>query len=273
MPGKRAARPPTKQRALKAGVVGVVTLLVTALVVWSAFAMLGGQEDGGRASAPASQVSPTSPTSPPSHRADAAGAGHASGTPAPRPSPTRTSKPSKAGTIKPAALRACAKEVVLAEKVVEAAREGVGNWRVHVQARTDMLDGRMSRARMNDIWDRTKLAGPADQRRFEKALGSYQEKATCEQLSAPRGKQEKRVAACVDRFERATEAVDAAEAAMADWRSHLGHMAAYAAGDLSRDEAQSMWVRAWRRAPVHIRNYDKSRTALADARPCRASAT
>jgi hypothetical protein len=55
----------------------------------------------------------------------------------------------------------CAAEVAVAEREVSAARVAAGHWREHVQARTALLDGRISQATTKAIWKRTRLAGPA----------------------------------------------------------------------------------------------------------------
>jgi hypothetical protein len=239
------------------GVAAVVALLLTVLVA-RATGLLAGDDDK-EAAAPASGT-PTAPAS--SKPTDGAGQ-QSSDQPAP-------SAEASQAAVSPA-LRRCAADVSRAEKVVAAAGDGVSSWNSHVQARTDMLNGRMSVSEMDDMWERTRLAGPVGQQRFRDALDSYDAKSSCDDLrsSSQAGQAS---AGCVARFDTAAKAVDAAEAAMKDWKSHLDNMAAYAAGEMTRDEAQTRWVRAWRDAPVHIKAYEKAREALSDAPPCDAEA-
>jgi hypothetical protein len=68
----------------------------------------------------------------------------------------------------------CAAEVAVAEREVSAARVAAGHWREHVQARTALLDGRISQATTKAIWKRTRLAGPGDIRRMAAATAAYQ---------------------------------------------------------------------------------------------------
>jgi hypothetical protein len=259
MPGKRAARPPRKNRALRTGVVAVVALVLVALVGWGAFAVLGGDDDDTTAPTAGQQASD----------ATAAGSSPTSSPSSPSSSSSPSSQSSGAGQ-QPAALRACAEEVAGAEKVVAAAKQGVDDWHTHVQARTDMLDGTMSVTEMDAMWKRTRLSGPADQRRFSTAMDAYDPSPACTKLKSVPAADKADAADCAARYQSAEKAMDAAKAAMADWQSHLDNMAAYAAGEMSPAEAQSKWVEAWRTAPPNIEAYQKARAALDDAPSCSA---
>ncbi len=260
MAGKRAARPAGKNRALRAGIAAAVALLLVVLVVWGAFTVFGGDDDttatpsGQDTSAEASTDTSADPST------DTRTGTSASSSP--------TSGPSASASQEPAALRACAREITAAQKVVSAAKPGVAHWHQHVQARTDMLEGRMSVSKMDAMWKATRLAGPADQRRFRGAMDSYHPSPACTHLGSVPAADKKAAADCRVRYRRAQTAVDAAKAAMADWRSHLNDMAAFAAGKVSTQQAQDNWVEAWSSAPPHIKAYEKARTALNDAPSC-----
>lgn len=252
MPGKRAARPPRKDRALRTGIAAVAVLVIGGLG-WSAVAAFGGGDDDNASPGSSQQAADatSSPTSSPTPSADSSPA----------------SSPSDTASAQPAAVRACDQEVKGAEKVVAAAEEGVENWHKHVQARTDMLNGTMSVEEMDRMWEMTKVAGPTDQRRFHAALDTFDPTPACDDL-ADASDATAAAADCSARYDSAQEAVDAAEAAMADWQSHLVNMAAYAAGKMPADEAQAKWVEAWRNAPPHINAFVKARETLADAPSC-----
>ncbi|HEV8178464.1 MAG TPA: hypothetical protein VGP44_12365, partial [Gemmatimonadales bacterium] len=148
---------------------------------------------------------------------------------------------------------------------------GVSHWSAHVQARTDLLKGRISEKTMNAVWDRTRKAGPGDLKRFETALRQHHGKQRCHDLrnisKVPRSQQDA-VTGCVTRSRIATEAVAAAQAVIGDWRDHLKHMAAYADGGMTAGKAQRLWVQAWRNAPANISTYAATGTKLRKAPPC-----
>jgi hypothetical protein len=248
MPGKRAARTPRRLRGRRATIAVVVGVLLTAAVVWAAFAMLGGNNDD---------------------TAEHAGSSGTSGQTSRSPSASASSKPSAGpSAAAPKAVRTCATGLERAEKVVTAASLGVKHWSIHVQSRTDMLQGRMSVTMMDAMWKRTRLAGPADQQRFHAALDSYQPTSACAKLATLHKVDETRAHDCATRYADASQAVGAAKAAMADWKSHLDNMAAFAANRMTAAQAQTLWVEAWRNAPPHIHAYQTARTALEKAPAC-----
>jgi hypothetical protein len=169
----------------------------------------------------------------------------------------------------PKALRACATSVSRAARTVKAARQGVQNWSDHVQARTDMLEGRMSMDTMDAIWTRTKKAGPADQERFRKALDAYDAPSACTKVKDVPAADRSMAQRCTQRSEAANRAVRSAKAAMRDWEVHLANMAKFADGDMSAAMAQGRWVAAWRNAPSNINAYREAREALDKAPACR----
>lgn len=248
MPGKRVARPPGQVRARRI-VAAVVAGLVLVGVAWVAVAQRSGDDPEASAARSDTAAASTSPSA----TSPSARASTGSGTAA-------------------ADLRPCAKEVAEAESVVAAAGKGVDDWHTHVQARTDMLDGRIPVATMDALWARTRLAGPLDQKRFQAALQGYGATPHCAAL-AKAGSHSAAASGCLTRSRAATSAVAAARSAMGDWKSHLDHMASYARGDMTSDDAQTMWVSAWKNAPPHIDAYRQARAALADAPACRATAS
>jgi hypothetical protein len=191
-----------------------------------------------------------------------------SGTPSSQPTEDSTSRAAGSdGKL----VRACAAELSTADGVVAAADRGVADWNDHVQARTDMLEGRMSVERMDAIWARTRIAGPGDQEKFHAAMEKHGDMSDCHELKASADGADDPAADCVSRATAAERTVAAAEAAMRDWESHLTNMAAYAHGDMTSDMAQDKWVAAWRDAPAHIKAYDDARAELAAAPSCDAT--
>jgi hypothetical protein len=242
-----------KKRASKRIIAIVVAAVVALLVVGSAYAI-------------ATRDDPDSSSA-------SGGSGGAGGDASPSAGSTPSAKASddpggNAGTGDDSSLAACAAHVSKAEAAVSAASTGVRDWHTHVQARTDMYAGRISVERMDALWKRSRLAGPADQARFHAALRSYEATSPCGDLAAVPQGDGKAAQDCVTRARAATKAVDAARAAMADWKSHLDHMASYARGGMSSEQAQTMWVEAWRDAPPHITAYEQARKDLAKAPAC-----
>jgi hypothetical protein len=258
MAGKRVARPANRRRRTMRVIGALVAVVVVLGAAYGLIRANRSDDDGTAASSPGATTS-ASPTPTPS-------------TPSPTPTPTGTAS-GGATSSQPSgksaqSLRACVAQLSAADKVVSAAADGVGDWAAHVQARTDMFAGRISPEDMKATWKRTRLAGPGDQKRFHAALDHYQTASACQRLDHVAPAQRKVASGCAVRAKDADRAVAAAKAAMGDWKSHLGHMAAYAAGDMTESEAQTMWVAAWRHAPHNISAYHDAREKLAQAPAC-----
>jgi len=192
-------------------------------------------------------------------------------TPGGSETPSATSSPEHASSSKTSrrrALRACAVSVRDAERAVQAAGSGVGNWKNHVKARTDMLEGRISEKKMDAIWARTQAAAPRDHKRFKVALRAYDQPSKCRRMKNLPASDRKVAAQCVQRSRAAALALRSAEAAMNDWGVHLSNMAKYAKNKMSASMAQGRWVKAWRKAPENISAYREARERLAKAPAC-----
>ncbi len=157
----------------------------------------------------------------------------------------------------------CAVEVGAAEAELAAARVAVDHWREHVQARTDLLAGRIDQATTKAIWKRTRLAGPTDLQHLTAATTAHQAaRGGCTNTVGTRG------AACRHRLTALGAAIAAGHAAAHDWQAHLAMMAAHKAGAMDNAHAQTMWVAAWRAAPPHLTAFADADRNLARTPPC-----
>jgi hypothetical protein len=193
----------------------------------------------------------------------------ASPTPEPTVSETITRAPS-AATV-PAAATACRDSTAAAQAAVDAARIGVDHWAAHVQARTDLLAGKITEDEMRAIWKATRLAGPNDVAALTKAVAAYEPQAdACGQVERSTAPSDRaaRVEHCLQRHEAAQAVVDAGRAAVGDWESHLEAMARFKAGDFDAAHAQHLWVQAWEKAPVNINAFRTADQALQKAPAC-----
>ena len=167
-----------------------------------------------------------------------------------------------------AVLELCSVRIAEAEHVVAAAGAGVSHWNAHVQARTDLLEGRISEEEMEAVWKRTQSAGPDDQQQFSTAQQAYRGQSPCDELRDLTESQTPEITNCLDRSIAAATAVSAADAAMNDWSTHLHHMSEYADGGMTSGRAQRLWVSAWRKAPENISAYEDARATLSEAPTC-----
>lgn len=189
----------------------------------------------------------------------------ASASPSPQSTPTATS--TAAGSPAGAkSLASCRAKVRAADKVLAEAKIGVTHWAAHVQAQTDANSDKITVGQMNGKFKVTRLEGPADQSRYRKALTAYEDlKGSCKPVSGADSSVAASLGKCADRAQAQRPVLAAAAVGMADWRSHLAAMQRSRMTHV--DDAEGVWLRAWRAAPPHIRAYQKA-VAHFDAPSC-----
>lgn len=164
------------------------------------------------------------------------------------------------------ALSACQLKVRQADRVLQEAKTGIGHWAEHVQAQTDANADVISVEKMDGTFKQTRLAGPADQKRYADALSDYRElKGSCQPVKGAPESDAQSLADCAQRSQAQQPVLAAAAAGMKDWRSHLAAMQRSREGHV--ENAEEIWLKAWRAAPPHINAYQNAAANL-DAPTC-----
>jgi hypothetical protein len=243
----------------------VVPVAVIALLAGVVLAVQQGWF-GGREATTASTVPTvmaTVATADPTGSSGTSTSAEASATPSDTPSSetsSESSSPSDEGTAAAGAeraLAACQAGVRARDDVIEAASTGVGHWSEHVQAQADVYAGKISTEAMDDIFKRTRLAGPDDVRRYEEAVSTSQDSSTdCEPISGAPTEISDQLESCQQRSEAQQPVLKAGADGMDDWKSHLADMRRSRMHHV--DDAQGVWLRAWRAAPGHIKAYQQA---------------
>lgn len=208
-------------------------------------------------SAAATSTSTTGPTAG-SESTPSGGTSSSSAEPSPSSDP--------AGSAAKSALTSCRYKVRAADEVLDAARVGIRHWGDHVQAQTDADAGKISLAKMDAIFKRTRLDGPDD----VSAYNAAQKKADAHSGScrAPDGASaavQDQLDTCSTRSKAQQPVLKAADDAMDDWTSHLAAMRRSRMGHVH--DAQGVWIRAWRAAPPHIAAFHEAQSGF-DAPAC-----
>lgn len=154
-----------------------------------------------------------------------------------------------------------------ADDLLAAEKAGVGHWAEHVQAQTAANADRITVDEMNAIFTRTRLAGRDDQDRYDEAVTGYADAdGSCAAVAGASQQDAAALARCRDRFDEQQPVLQAGDAAMADWRSHLAAMTRSRTHHL--DDAEEIWINAWRAAPPHLRAYENAIATFRDAPDC-----
>jgi hypothetical protein len=179
------------------------------------------------------------------------------------PSPSRAGQ---AGAEVAQVLEGCQDKVRAADRVLKAADVGIGHWAEHVQAQTDANSGKISVKKMDAIFKRTRLDGPDDVKAYDRARDDVdQSSGSCDEPEGATGPDRDKIEDCAARSKAQRPVLAAAEDGMDDWESHLAAMRRSRMGHVN--DAQGVWIRAWRAAPPHIKAYEKAAKGF-DAPPC-----
>ena len=236
----------------------LIGLIVVALLVGGVIAALrfwpGSLAAIGPAASPAAGSTPSAaPSSTAATTTDTPPATPTSSAPA---KPSATATPPKAQVV--AVLEACQKRVRAADQVLEVARTGIGHWKAHVAAERDAASNKISVKKRQQIFKETRLKGPGDQRRYAEAQRAHESAraASCGEIKGAEAKVAATLSRCRERADAQGPLLRAAAAAMGDWRRHLADMKR--SREIHVEDAQRVWLAAYRAAPKNINAYDKA---------------
>jgi hypothetical protein len=164
------------------------------------------------------------------------------------------------------ALRSCRTRVKAGDAVLEAADTGVGNWSEHVEAQTKANRDKITITMLDKVFDKTRDAGPEDQKRYSKRRENYREaEGSCKPVTPAPKDVATALANCQKRVKAQNRVMRAAEPAMDDWKTHLEQMK-HSEKHPGLD-AQKAWIKAWRAAPPNINAFNKAMRGFEDAAP------
>jgi hypothetical protein len=182
----------------------------------------------------------------------------AESSPSPSTTASSTTKPASAAAAK--ALKACRQKVKAADEVLKEGKIGVLHWTEHVQAQKDNFDGVASVEEMKARFKKTRLKGPADLRRYDDALSTYEDlDGSCAKVKGADSEAARSLAKCEKRSKAQQSVMEATAAGMKDWKNHQKFMqrnALHREGTPS--EAESAWLRQYRAAPKNINAFKKA---------------
>jgi hypothetical protein len=177
-------------------------------------------------------------------------------TPTPSASAKATATPASTEAVR--AMEACKKRVRAADEVLGEAATGIGHWEAHVDAERKARRGDISGDEQKAIFKETRLKGPADQKRYADARRDYERArdAFCGKAEGADAKVAATLSKCRERAVAQGPLMRAAAAAMDDWKSHLADM--QRSREVHVDNAQAVWIAAYRAAPKNIDAYEKA---------------
>jgi hypothetical protein len=176
------------------------------------------------------------------------------------PSPSETATADAASAAATKALAACQARVRAADDVLKQGKIGVENWTEHVQAQKDYNADKATTDEMKARFKKTRLRGPNDLKRYDKALATYKDlDGPCAKVEGADSEVATALAKCQKRSNAQEPVLKATAGGMKDWRAHQKFMqrnALHQAGSAS--DALATWLKQYRAAPKNINAFKKA---------------
>lgn len=153
---------------------------------------------------------------------------------------------------------------------VLAADASLDQWRLHIDAMNQLTSGEITLTQATDYWQRTRLGAHRrvnDFRQVDRKLQSSSVRCGPGTGARGAGEQRQRLHACRSATDALSAALAAARVSIATWEHHIMDMDALRDGEITAEEATTMWLQTWRVGAGELRTYDK-RAAEALHRHC-----
>jgi hypothetical protein len=176
------------------------------------------------------------------------------------PSPTETATTDAASAAATKALEACQAKVTAADAVRKEGKTGVLHWADHVDAQADYFDGKLTSVELKARFKKTRVKGPADLKRYNKALSTYEDlEGSCDKVKGADSAVATSLKKCSERSKAQRPVLKATAGGMKDWTGHIKQMQANAEHQAgSPSVAQAAWLKQYRAAPENIKAFKKA---------------
>ena len=146
------------------------------------------------------------------------------------------------------------------------AGRSLAQWRIHVGAMNRLVAGQITLAQAQTFWNRTRLGAAERVASFEDAAGKYA--ATAPDCARGSGARARAPAACVSGVRARDRAIEAGKVAVATWKHHIMDMDMLRAGQITPQQATTMWLRNWRLGVAQLHTFTTLRDRAANAGSC-----
>lgn len=178
--------------------------------------------------------------------------GRRAGTTATEDAAARSARTQAAVTV---ATSACRTARQLVNEDIVATSGAVQQWRIHVDAMSQLVSGKITLQQATAFWASTRVEGARTLAFWDQVDQHYRSAgSTCTPPHA--AGQDARLLACQRRQQSADGLLARARTTLADWRMHIGAMEALRLGKLDPGKALRMWQQMWPRGAKTLQQYD-----------------
>ncbi len=160
-------------------------------------------------------------------------------------------------------LSRCSRAARTLDEPLEAARPALNQWGVHVGAMNKLVVGEITLPQATAFWERTRVGAQRRVAAFRDAMKTVQRRGVdcpSPDLLAPGARA---LPGCVRAVEAKKRTLRAAMTSVDMWDEHVSHMDMLRRGELSPEDATSMWLSMWQ---VGVRDLDAYRAKARETR-------
>lgn len=190
--------------------------------------------------------------------------------------PAATSNDS-APTVRPArsadsadldrAVATCGRRWQQQDRPRDAARTSLSQWRLHIVAMNQLMDGEITLAQASAFWDRTRRGAIRKVERFQHEYARYRRVAApC--VAPGRSEAAEGLERCVRSLAAGDRELAVAAGAITAWHHHVQDMEMLRSGRITPAQATRRWLAAWRAGNRQLNAYEHAARAAAGQPRC-----
>jgi hypothetical protein len=139
---------------------------------------------------------------------------------------------------------------------LQAAAASLGQWEIHIGAMNKLVTGAITLDQAKQFWNQTRVGASSKLKRFHSALQRFQHRSA--RCPGPTGSGE-RVSSDQRDCHRAVAArnqtLRRAIVSLKTWQGHVLHMEMLRRGEMTPQEATTLWLRSWKQGNEEVHSY------------------
>jgi hypothetical protein len=160
-------------------------------------------------------------------------------------------------------LSRCQEVYTAQEQPMKAAESSMSQWEVHIGAMNKLVVGAITLAQATQFWSQTREGARTLLHDFAAADRHYEQRSARCPHTVPSTATGGELGTCTKAVAARNRVVHTARRALATWRMHVMHMEMLRNGEMTPEQATSLWLKSWREGQGEVDDY---RAAVRDAR-------
>ncbi len=161
------------------------------------------------------------------------------------------------------------REVFAAQSApLRAASASLDQWEVHIGAMNKLVTGAITLNQATQFWNQTRVGAATKLKGFDSALDGFQQRsARCPEPSSSGAGLLPERRDCYRAVSARNEALRLATVSLGTWRNHVHHMEMLRKGEMTAQQATSLWLQSWQQGNDEVHAY-RAAARAANGKTC-----